>query len=313
MNRFDGFFSAAAAGLLVLLGAGCQPGTRSPVAVPLSPVSCGAGIAGEEQLTALLVVLGEVHGTREIPAAFGHLVCRAAADRHGATILVGLEIPSSAQSTIDKFLAGNGDAAASEAFLAQEFWQRAYQDGRSSEAMFRLLDEIRNFRKAGLKIVVLALDPGLYDAPKARDAGMAAALADAITARHPAQTLVLVGNVHSRTLNGYPWDAKADYVPFGALLKARYGDMITLDSATQGGSAWICMSAEAKDCGPHPIRARGTADDQVPRITLDPEAVAKTGHSGALHLGPVSESTPKAAAHAPATGTSPTSGSNPHI
>ena len=298
MTRSDRFFKTAAAGLLLLLLAGCRPETPPPVTAPLPrPVSCGAGIPGEEQLTVPLVLLGEIHGTREIPAAFEHLVCRAATERRGATILVGLEIFSTAQAALDTFLAGDGDAAASQAFLAQELWQRAYQDGRSSEAMFRLLDDLRRLRKAGLKIVVLALDPDHYDSWKDRDARMAAALSTAIAALRPAQTLVLIGDVHSRTQNGYPWDAKADYVPFGALLKERYGDLIALNVVTRGGSAWTCMSAAAADCGPHPVRARETAEDQVPRITLDPAAAAKSGYSGALHLGPVTESTPKAAAN----------------
>jgi hypothetical protein len=299
MIQTDRFFKTAAAGLLVLLLAGCRPATPPPATVPLpAVVSCGAGIAGEEQLAAPLVLLGEIHGTREIPAAFEHLVCRAAAERRGATILVGLEIFSQAQSALDTFLAGDGAAAAGQAFLAQELWQRAYQDGRSSEAMFRLLDDLRRLRKAGLKIEVLALDPDHYDSWKDRDVRMTAALSAAIAALHPTRTLVLIGDVHARTQNGYPWDAKADYVPFGALLKTRYGDLIALNVASRGGSAWTCMSADAKDCGPHPVRARDTAadqNDQIPRITLDPAAAAKSGYSGALHLGPLTESAPKAA------------------
>ncbi len=277
-----------------VIACGMLPGCRSaqPSLPPSLPqVSCGGEIAGEEQLTAPLVLVGEIHGTSEIPATFGNLVCQAAAERPGETVLVGLEVLASTQPAIDAFLASDGGAPAAQALLAQEFWQREYQDGRSSKAMFSLLEEVRRLRKAGLKIVVRALDPERYDSPSGRDAAMAASLVDAIEALRPAQTLVLVGNVHSRTLNGYPWDAKAAYVPLGALLRARYGDLITLDTSNSGGSAWICTSAEAKDCGAKDQRAREMTGT-VPRIVMDPEAAPRTGHSGALFIGPVTASPP---------------------
>jgi hypothetical protein len=271
---------------------GCGSGYQRPVAQPFAgPVSCGSEIAGKERLSVPLVLVGEIHGTQEIPAAFGRLVCRAAAERRGKTILVGMEILSSAQSAIDTFLASEGGASADHALLAQEFWQREYQDGRSSEAMFHLLDELRRDRKAGLKIVVRALDPQHYDSPSDRDAAMAASLIDAIAAVRPAQTLVLVGNVHTRILNGYPWDAKASYVPFGALLRARYDDLIALDVTTLGGSAWTCTSSSAADCGAHELRAHETTGP-VPRVALDPAATPKTGYSGALIIGQVTASAP---------------------
>ena len=285
-------YSLAAAVLVCGVLPGCRSGNPPTAAQPsLPPVSCGGEIAGAEQLTAPLVLVGEIHGTSEIPATFGRLICQAAAGRRGETVLAGLEVLSSAQSAIDVFLASDGSASAAQALLAQEFWQREYQDGRSSKAMFSLLDEIRRLRMAGLKVEVRALDPVRFDSPSGRDAAMAAALVDAIETLRPAQTLVLVGNVHSRTLNGYPWDANAAYVPLGALLRARYGDLIALDIKNSGGSAWICMSADAKECGARDQRASETPGT-VPRIAMDPDATPRTGHDGMLFIGPVTASPP---------------------
>jgi hypothetical protein len=253
--------------------------------------SCGPEIAGDQQLAAPLVLVGDFHGTREIPAAFGHLVCHAAAARSGVPILVGLEILSSAQAAIDTFLAGEGGAAATRSLLAQEFWQREYQDGRSSRAMLDLLDELRRQRKAGLNLVVRALDPPHFDSSSGRDAAMAASLVEAIAAVRPAKTFVLVGNVHTRTLHGYPWDPKADYVPLGALLRERYGDLIALDVKALGGSAWTCTSAAAADCGVHALTHREPTGP-TPRIVLDPASAATTGYSGVLFVGELTASTP---------------------
>lgn len=272
-----------------LIGCGS---TRPPLPAqpPTDSFACGE-IAGEEKLTAPLVLVGDLHGTREIPAAFGRLVCHAASEHRGQTILAGLEIPTSEQAAIDTFLAGAGDAAAARALLAGDFWRREFQDGRSSEAMLGLLEELRRQRKAGLKVVARGIDPQRYDSPGERDAGIAATLAEAIAAARPARTLVLVGNVHTRTLNGYPWDAKAAYLPMGAVLRARYGDLIALDVKNLGGSAWMCTSADPKDCGAHDLRLREAAGP-LPRVELDPASAPTTGYDGTLLMGPVTASPP---------------------
>lgn len=280
----------ALAGLASFLWVGCGPGLAPRAAhSPTAPLSCGGEIAGEEQLTAPFVLVGEIHGTREIPAVFGDLVCHAAARGRGRTILVGLEIPSSEQAAVDAFLAGEGDAPAT--LLAQEFWRREYQDGRSSQAMLDLLAELRRQRKAGLKVVVRGLDPERYDSASGRDAAMAASLTEAIAVVRPAQAFVLTGNVHTRTLNGYPWDANAAYVPLGALLRERYGELIALDVVTSGGSAWTCTSSAAADCGARDLRNRETTGP-APRISLDPASTPRDGYSGALFAGAVTASSP---------------------
>ncbi|PYQ59019.1 MAG: hypothetical protein DMF53_19450 [Acidobacteria bacterium] len=270
---------------------GCGSSHPAPSAHPPAAAFACAEIAGEEKLTAPLLLIGDIHGTREIPAAFGDLVCHAASAHRGQTILAGLEIPADEQAAIDTFLAGAGDAAAIQALLAGGFWRRDYQDGRSSAAMLSLLDELRRQKKAGLRIVVRGIDLKRYDSADDRDAGMAANVEAAIDAVHPAQTLVLTGNVHTRTLHGYPWDAKADYVPMGAHLRAKQADLIALDIKSLGGSAWMCASADPKECGPHDLRPR-EPNGPTPRVELAPDAAATLGYDGALLLGPLTASSP---------------------
>ncbi len=287
MIRIERFLPALAAAWL-LTGCGSSHPLRSTQ--PPTSYSCGE-IRGEEALTAPLVLVGDFHGTREIPATFGALVCRAATEERGRPVLAGLEIPASEQGAIDAFLASAGDAAATQSLLAGDFWRRDYQDGRSSEAMLGLLGELRRQRRAGLKVVVRGLDPQHYDSPDERDAGMAATLSEAIAALRPARTFVLVGNVHARTLHGYPWDTKATYVPMGAVLRARYGDLIALDVKSLGGSAWTCTSAEPRDCGAHDLRHRDP-DGPAPRVELAPASATATGYDGLLFMGSLTASPP---------------------
>ena len=258
--------TGVAAACLGLGPAGCAPAIRSTTSPRL--VRCDAALAQSEALTAPLVLVGEIHGSAEIPAAFGSLVCHALGRRPRETILVGLEMFSSAQGAIDAFLASDGGAPARAALLEHEFWRREYQDGRSSRAMLALLDELRGYGAAGGKLHVRALDPPRYDSASDRDAAMANTLSAAMDALRPAQTLVLVGNVHSRTLEGYPWDAAAAFVSMGARLRATHDELTALDIKAAGGTVWICRSADPKDCGVREQRATSISG-ATPRIELD--------------------------------------------
>ncbi|MBI3447398.1 MAG: hypothetical protein HY049_00550 [Acidobacteria bacterium] len=257
---------------------------------PAAGPDCGAPIAGTEVLTAPVVVLGETHGTREIPETFARLVCATAAARPGKTILVGLEIPAEAQEAVDAFLGSDGAEAATGKLLEQKFWNREFQDGRSSEAMHRLLGDLRRFKAAGLAIEVRAMDPPGDLGQDERDLEMSQAIDAAIESVKPAQTLVLCGDVHSRVQKGFPWDHAASYIPFAARLAAKR-ETIGLNTSVASGTAWICITAKAEECGPKKALARGATGD-LPRFALDAAAAAKSGWSGSLFMKEVSASPP---------------------
>ena len=273
------------------------PATAVPtVEKPAAPsLKCGPVIVGEQLLAAPLVVVGELHGTAEVPALFGEMLCHAAAHHPEGTILVGLEIDASAQAAVDAFLGSDGEPDARSALLDHAFWRREGQDGRSSEAGLALLDALRRLRAAGPKVVVRAVDPPRIDSAADRDAKMAAAVIGAIDALRPAKTLVLVGDVHSRVLGGYPWDPSDPYVPMGAHLRKKYPDMLGLGFRAFRGSAWTC--SPDGECGAMRLRER-EIEGAVPRIELHPEALADAGWDGTLFLGEVSASPPARAGEA---------------
>jgi hypothetical protein len=275
-----------------VLGTSLGCASARPAAAPKPTALTCTEIPGAEQLNAAILVMGELHGTVEMPAQFGQLVCAAASKGGGRPVLVGLEVYANGQAALDAFLDSDGGPAARQALLDQEFWRREYQDGRSSVARLALIDELRRYRAGGVKLAVRALDPAKYDSSNERDAAMAATLVDEIESLHPVKTLVLIGDVHARTLNGYPWDASAAYVPFAARLKAKYGAAVdAVRALASGGSAWTCGTAVAAECGVHPLRTREIAGP-TPRVDLDPEAAAKTGFIGTLLSGTVTPSLP---------------------
>jgi hypothetical protein len=166
--------------------------------------------------------------------------------------------------------------------------------------MLQLLDALRQHRAAGLDLVVKAIDPEQYDSAIDRDARMVAAVVEAIESFSPAQTLILVGDVHSRLLPGYPWDPSSPFVSVGARLRDTYGDVAGLHPRSGGGSAWMCLSTGGAPpkCGEHPWRG-GTAIGSTPRIVLEPDELERTGWSGTLFLAAIRASPPAAQSEGP--------------
>ena len=81
-----------------------------------------------------LLVLGEVHGTKEIPAAFVELVDRMM--ERAKVVSVGLEMPADAGA------AGCKHEGSSRPLGA--FWTRRAQDGRSSQSMRKMVCSLKH-------------------------------------------------------------------------------------------------------------------------------------------------------------------------
>ncbi len=157
------------------------------------------------------LVLGEYHGTAEMPAVTAELVCAAASG--GERVLLALELPQAEESELQAFVSG-----AATTLHEHGFWQRA-RDGRSSAAMFALLERIRDLREAGLDIAVIAVAPsgrlsedeelllwqrfsppsGVDRQGSITDLRMAAALIDGARRMQARRVIFLVGNAHAVT------------------------------------------------------------------------------------------------------------------
>lgn len=183
-------------------------------------------------------IFGELHGTSEIPALFGDLVCQAAAR---GPVIVGLEMPESCQAALNAWLASDGGAAAQAALLADDFWRMG--DGRSSGAMLVLLERLRTLKAAGRRISLLAFVPSVHDAATQTpyEQAMAANWQRALAGTPRARLLVLVGSVHSRIARYRDFEPAAMHLPRGGSL--------TFGPLPVGGSAYNCQQ---DGCGPHP-------------------------------------------------------------
>lgn len=188
------------------------------------------------------IMVGEIHGTREMPTTFGDLVCAAAETKR--PVAVALELPQEDQARIDAFLASDGSSNAHQALQASGLWTDKFQDGRGSEAMATLLDRLRQMKRDGRIVGVTVFQPtgGSRD-QTAYNAAMADRL-KAIAMPQNGLILTLVGNIHAmKTTLRRP---TMSIVPAAADLPA--DRTISLNMIGNGGTAWDC---ERDGCGPH--------------------------------------------------------------
>ncbi|WP_133406470.1 hypothetical protein [Parashewanella tropica] len=183
-----------------------------------------------------VVMLGEIHGTIEVPKLFGDIVCHSAKDGIG-DIAVMLELPASLQASLDLYMIGKIDE---QAFLFHPVWAPAWQDGRFSVAMMDLIKTLKLIKqKYPQKLNVFLVDllpENSNKKPKSQY------LADNIS-KHLSneydKTFVLTGNYHNRVnvKNGNS----------AATLLEKY-DPFTLTIKSPKGSYWSCTGSKATDC-----------------------------------------------------------------
>lgn len=237
------------------------------------PISGWQQVLAKKQ--ARFIVLGEMHGTQEMPAIFADAVCLTAQKR---TVVVALELPDTDQPQIDAWLKSDGGDAAKAALLAVPHWNGNFKDGRSSEALFALLERLRLFYAKGIIRSVVAFQPTNFKTAWANEE-YEKAMAKRITDATPkgATALVLVGNVHAmRTM----WERPTyRYLPMAGHLPTR--KTLSLNIQNDGGFMWACDGPKPENCGP---RANGKQVGLTKReVTLTEKAGAT--YDGMLFLG----------------------------
>ena len=216
------------------------------------------------------VVVGEQHGTNETPSTFSNLVCLASKKR---PVVVAVEQPTGEQAAIDAYLMSDGRRVAEKAFLKSVIWTNKFKDGRSSQAYFRLFQDLRDLFAHGKVKAVIAFQPNEFPSAEKFEKLMANGIID----RSPPGTLVLVlvGNVHAmRTPVSFSGPA---YLPMAGSLPV--GQTITVDARPTGGTQWACISPT--ECGPQAIGGDVSTNG---RSVVVGSAVGPA-YSGILYLG----------------------------
>jgi hypothetical protein len=261
--------------------AACAAAPRVPAPPPARDA---LALPPELEVPGATILLGDLHGTREVPGFVADLVTQLAATR---PVVLALEILPSELPSVGAYLASDGGRAARDAALRDPWWQAAYQDGRRSVAMFAMIDRVRALRAGGARVEIACFDVPITDpsASEVREAGMTRNVL-AIRAAHPGATLVVyAGNFHVRRA---PMGFAPDHA-WMAMQLARAGQaFVTLDARYADGSSWSCPDADPARCGPRV--AVGYGDERGVHL----ERSADGAYDGWFGLGPITASPPAA-------------------
>ena len=254
-------------------------------------LSVQAGCAAPAGTDALLerpervLVVGDWHGTVEIPAAFLGIVCEAA---NQGPVTVALEMPETERTLFRNALAAPTEEAARETFLYGDFGNPRSTDGRNSVAMLDMMVGFWRLKAAGRDLAIhpfMSVDSVIRGRDQAWwELEMAYGMSRALADRPDARVVVFVGDLHARK-KGYERFPDVGLPAAGHL---HASDTFTLHTAVQGGESWSCEAT----CGRRVNRGRHDAAPEVRGIILGP--VQDGAYDGLLAVGPTTASPPAA-------------------
>lgn len=222
-------------------------------------------------IKAPIVIVGEIHGTQEVPAFVSGLACSYL--RAGRPVVLGIEQLTTIQPALDRYMASDGSAEERKLLAASAIG--SLRDGRGSMAMLEMIESARQLAKAGAPLNVHAFDPDAdfevwrVDPARAelqRDSGMAANILAKQNANPGAVSVNLMGNSHSSRKLGGAYVA-ANFEP-AAYQVAKQAATFEVKIAQQGGQSWYCSGkrgkpvCEAQDLATLPLEEqdKGSAD-----------------------------------------------------
>jgi hypothetical protein len=229
----------------------------APAAPACGPINGLDGLLDRPGLNFLLI--GEYHGTVEMPKVASDALCAAANDR---PVVLGIEFPAANQPYLDAYLDSDGGEAARAALLAAPAWKE--EGGRSTSAIADMIEHARQLAKAGRRVSIVAFD---WDGPpsvsKEREEKLAASLR-AAQARLPSSIVVALTGAGHADKEG--WTSQTPpFLAAGGLLPQ--DATVSLAFARPGGQFWGCS---APNGGP----PRGcTAYDMPPREPVQPRGI----------------------------------------
>jgi erythromycin esterase-like protein len=287
MSRFVSRRLITALGCLaasLTLSAQAQAATSALTAAPAAADCQPQTQVDVKTIQSQIVLVGELHGTQEIPAFVSGLVCSLLRD--GRSVILAVERNGEEQEGLNRFLQSDGAEPDRQALLQGERWASPNQDGRASQAMLALLDDMRRLRRAGQRVGVLAMQgnenlwPPMDAADKApldvadgvrysqlNDSAMAnSVLANAVLYRRYT-VLVLAGSTHTTTARGLPWDQ--DHEAMGYLVSTRQPCFRIGFSSSNGGTAWATKANGYREqaVAPGELYISGTPLDAVVRLS----------------------------------------------
>jgi hypothetical protein len=224
-----------------------------------------------------VIVIGEMHGTTEIPLFVLSLIRKLSKNK--GRITIGLEIPTNHQREVEEFLKTDDF----DKLLKLDYFK--YPDGRTSIAMGELIKGLRDIK--GLRVICFDIDTNL-DAKVNRDSTMGVNLSRGYKG---GQLIMLTGNLHANLKEGY-WrpNFKSAVYHFNKIGKFE-NSLISLNTYFGSGTIWNCMQDGCKE--------RNVNSNSVLKQKSGPtnfigiyEGIHPSGYSGFIYLDNVKASEP---------------------
>jgi len=201
-----------------------------------------------------LIVIGEMHGTREVPDLVAALVEKYSAQ---GPLVLALEMARTEHDALARYLASDGAAAERDGLQRRPYWSIAdgSNDGRRSIDMLDLIESMRALKAAGRDVAIAPYDipPGTYRSTEDREHSMASYLHSIHRALPRGRMLVLTGNVHAMLQPHALPGIGTTIEPMTYHLRGLQPYSIKISAST--GEVWGCRSQHA--CGPNPYSGSG--------------------------------------------------------
>lgn len=221
-------------------------------------------------------LIGEYHGTQETPQAFYNLVCNVLEQEPNQPLTVGFELSAIAgmeltdQASLDKWLA------------ADQEWI-APHDGRSSQAMYQLLQRMVQTKQMhpNLSILLFNVPTGEYEKLMAQNI---------LHAYKGQKMLILSGNYHTKIKMTNESDFENAPIPMGEYIFSQYPQQTTSIVISYNGSTQWAWGEDG--IGVYKVgKSQLTAPHQA-RVLKAAEA-AQTGYEIAWNVGEAHASYPQ--------------------
>ncbi len=214
-----------------------------------------------------LILLGEMHGTRQIPDLVGKLMAAYAAE---GPALLGLEAHNSEHDAMQRYLASDGGVQARTDLLASPFWSvnGEQHDGRRNYDTIDLIEQVRQLRAEGRDVAIVPYDnsPSVSLDSQTRDKDMAFRMRAAYAALPRGRLLVLSGNVHAM-LERPSYAREEMQTPMGSYLRDL--NPYSVNIIANRGEFWACMAR----CGPVGVQSSDRVTGRVVGGPYDFEVV----------------------------------------
>jgi hypothetical protein len=243
-----------------------------------------------------VVLVGERHGTKEIPAFVAGFVCSLLKNQR--PVILAIETDGAEQEALNRYLASTGGDPDRAALIASTRWQDECQDGRKSEAMLALIESMRRWQRSGARVAIVALGanenwnvpltPAEEAAPlPIMDQLLASLINDRLMSDHLLLTALLYRNytivslsgfMHSSTLKGNRQDP--EFLPMGYRI-IRQQPAFVIGFETGAGTAWNSgpNGCKATSIGAQTLYSDKTQIDAVVKfetVTASPPAKDRT-------------------------------------